>query len=152
MPIQIGNTAPAFAGKNIDGQMISLEDYRGKKSVFLVFYFADFSSVCSTQLSTYNQQLDGFQQRDSQVIAINRDSTFSHKAFCDSLGGINFPVLSDMDLSIAGDYGVNLGGGANNRAEFLIDKGGIIRWMNVEDSPGNNTPTMNDIFGAVDQL
>lgn len=152
MSLKVGDKAPTFSGKDTDGQPISLADYRDKKNVFVVFYFADFSSVCSTQLTSYNRKMDDFRSRDAAVVAINRDSSFSHKAFCDSLGGIDFPVLSDLDLKIAQDYGVDLGNGTNNRAEFIIDKSGTIRWMNSEKSPGDDTPTMEDIFSALDKL
>ncbi len=152
MSVSIGDKAPNFASKNIDDQQVSLAEHRGKSNVFVVFYFADFSSVCSDQLTTYNQHLDGFRERETQVIAVSRDSSWSHKAFCESLGGIDFPVLSDMNLKIAGDYGVSLESGANDRAEFLVDKEGIIRWTNIEETPGNDTPTMDDIFGAIDRL
>ena len=152
MSIEIGAVAPGFSGKNVDDKVVSLSDFRGQKNVFVVFYFADFSPVCSTQLTNYHRDLDGFASRDTQIIAINRDSGWSHKAFCESLGGIDFPVLSDMDLKIASDYGISLGGGANNRAEFLVDKAGVIRWLNVEESPGNNTPTTDEIFKAIDNI
>ncbi len=152
MSLEIGAAAPGFSGNNVDDQVVSLSDFRGRKNVFVVFYFADFSPVCSTQLTNYHKELDGFASRDTQVIAISRDSGWSHKAFCDSLGGIDYPVLSDLDLKIASDYGINLSSGANNRAEFLVDKEGIIRWMNVEETPGNDTPTMDDIFKAIDNI
>ncbi len=152
MSVSIGDKAPNFAATSINDRQVSLADYQGKSNVFVVFYFADFSSVCSDQLSTYNKHLDGFRERETQVIAVSRDSSFSHKAFCESLGGIDFPVLSDMNLKIAGDYGVSLESGANDRAEFLVDKEGIIRWTNIEETPGNDTPTMDDIFGAIENL
>ncbi|MFB0517390.1 MAG: redoxin domain-containing protein [Candidatus Neomarinimicrobiota bacterium] len=150
MPLKIGDKAPDFSGKSIADQIISLEDYRGKKHVFLVFYPLAFSPVCSVQLPTYNRHLDGFKSRDTGVIAVSVDSAWSQKAFCDSLGGIDFPVLSDMKLEIAGRYGVALPEGFSTRAEFLIDKQGIIRWLNIEKNPGDDTPTMEDIFNAID--
>jgi len=152
MPLQIGDKAPAFSGKSVDDQVISLEDYRRKKNLFLVFYPLAFSPVCSVQLPTYNRNLDGFRSRDTEVIAVSVDSAWSQKAFCDTLGGIDFPLLSDMKLEIAEKYGVALPEGFSTRAEFLIDKNGIIRWLNIEKSPGDDTPTMEDIFSAIDNL
>jgi len=120
--------------------------------LFLVFYPKAFSSVCSVQLPTYNKNLEGFHSRNTDVVAVSVDNSFSQKAFCDSLGGIEYDVLSDMQLEIAKKYGVDLPGGFANRAEFLIDTEGIIRWLNIEDSAGDDTPTMDDIFGAIDAL
>ncbi len=152
MALKIGDQAPDFSGQSHKDQDISPQDYRGKKNVFLVFYPLAFSPVCSVQLPTYNRSLDGFQSRDTEVIAVSVDSGWSQKAFCDSLGGIDYPVLSDMQLDIANKYGVALPNGFANRAEFLIDKEGVIRWLNIEASPGDNTPTVDDIFNAIDNL
>ncbi|UCH10438.1 MAG: redoxin domain-containing protein [Fidelibacterota bacterium] len=152
MSLKVGDKAPAFSGVDFKDQTIALANHHGRKNVFLVFYPKAFSSVCSVQLSSYNQHLDGFKQRATEVIAISVDNAFSQQAFCDSLGGIEFPVLSDMTLDIARSYGVALPGGFANRAEFLIDQAGVIRWLNVEQSPGDNTPTMDDIFKAIDKL
>jgi len=152
MSLQIGDKAPAFSSKSVDDQVIFLEDYRRKKNLFLVFYPLAFSPVCSVQLPTYNRNLDGFKSRDTEVIAVSVDSAWSQKAFCDTLGGIDFPLLSDMKLEIAEKYGVALPEGFSTRAEFLIDKNGIIRWLNIEKSPGDDTPTMEDIFSAIDNL
>jgi peroxiredoxin (alkyl hydroperoxide reductase subunit C) len=152
MSLKVGDKAPQFTGVDLKDQAITSADYHGRKAIFLVFYPKAFSSVCSVQLPRYNQNLGGFKQRDTEVIAISVDNAFSQQAFCDSLGGIDFPVLSDMTLDIARSYGIALPGGFANRAEFLIDKEGFIRWLNVEESPGDDTPTMDDIFEAIDSL
>ena len=152
MPLKVGDKAPAFSGQDVNKQTVSLDDYLAEKHVFLVFYPSAFSPVCSIQLSNYNRNLDGFQNRNTEVITISVDSTWSQKAFCDTLGGIDFPMISDMKLEIAGKYGVALPGGLSTRAEFLIDKDGIIRWLNIEESPGDDTPTIEEIFDAIDQL
>jgi len=152
MALKVGDSAPAFTAKDTDGNEISLESYRGKKNVFLVFYPLAFSPVCSVQLPRYNQHLDGFKERDTEVIAISVDSSFSQKAFCDTLGGLNFPLVSDLDLGIARQYGVALDTGFTTRAEFAIDKEGAVKWLNIEDEAGNDTPSMEDIFAALDKL
>lgn len=152
MSLNIGDQAPAFSSKDTNDKLVALADYRDKQNVFVVFYYADFSSVCSLQLAMYNKNMDGFKSRNTAVVAINRDSSFSHKAFCESLGGIDFPVLSDIDFKMAKDYGVDLGNGTSDRAEFIIDKSGALRWINVENSPGEDTATMDDIFSALDAL
>lgn len=152
MSLKVGDKAPRFTGQDADKKTISLEDYRGAQNIFLVFYPLAFSSVCSVQLPNYNRNLEGFHSRDTEVIAISADSALSQHAFCDSLGGIDFPMLSDRKLEIAELYGVALPDGFTNRAEFLIDKDGVLRWMNVEQSPGDDTPSIDDIFTAIDSL
>ena len=69
MTLNIGDKAPDFAGKALDGSDISLGDFKGKQNLFLVFYAKAFSGVCATQLPRYNANLDGFKQRNTQVVA-----------------------------------------------------------------------------------
>ena len=152
MSLKIGEPAPRFHGPDLDKNTISLDDYLGRKNVFVVFYPLAFSSVCSVQLHNYNRNLEGFRGRDTEVIAVSADSSLSQTAFCDSLGGIEFPMLSDRKLEIASLFGVALPDGFTTRAEFLIDKEGVLRWQNIEQSPGDDTPTIDDIFNAIDSL
>ncbi len=152
MSLQLGDKAPAFSGPNVEGKEVSSDSYLGRRNLFLVFYPKAFSPVCSVQLPTYNRNLEGFHSRNTDVVAVSVDNSFSQKAFCDSLGGIKFDVLSDMQLETAKKIGVDLPGGFTTRAEFLIDSAGIIRWLNIEASAGDDTPTMDDIFGAIDAL
>jgi len=152
MSLKVGDKAPLFTGKNLEGEEVSLDQYSGRQNVFLVFYPLAFSPVCSVQLPTYNRNLEGFRSRNTDVIAVSVDNSFSQKAFCDSLGGIDFPVISDLDLGIAKQYDVALPGGFSTRAEFLIAKDGVIRWLNVEKNPGDDTPTMDEIFTAIEAV
>ncbi len=152
MALNIGDNAPNFSGTKLDGEAISLADYKGKKNVFLVFYPKAFSGVCATQLPRYNANLDGFASRDTEVVAVSVDNAFSQQAFCDSMDGINFPMVSDMTLDIADAYGVKLDGHLAMRSEFAIDKEGVLRWINIEKSAGDDTPTMDDIFAALGAL
>ena len=152
MSLKVGDKVPRFTGQDAGKKTISLGDYHGTKNIFLVFYPLAFSSVCSVQLPNYNRNLEGFRQRDTEVIAVSADSGLSQRAFCDSLGGIDFPMLSDRKLEIAKLYGVALPDGFSTRAEFLIDKEGVLRWMNVEKSPGDDTPSIDDIFNVIDSL
>lgn len=152
MSINIGDQAPQFSGTDLKGNAVELSDYSGGRNVFLVFYPKAFSGVCATQLPRYNSNLDGFRTRNAEVIAISVDNAFSQEAFCDSMGGIEFPMLSDMTLEIADAYGVKVSGHIAMRSEFLIDKEGKVRWINIEASAGDDTPTMDDIFGAIDAL
>lgn len=152
MAVQVGDTAPAFSANNRDNQPVSLSEYHGKKNVFLVFFPFAFSGVCSIQLPRYNSLLADFDSRDTEVIAVSADSGLSQNAWCESLGGITFPMLSDQDLAIAKAYDMALPGGHAGRGEFLIDKGGSIRWINIEDALGNDTPSMDDIFSAIDAI
>ena len=152
MALNIGDQAPDFSGKTLDGKDLSLADYRGQKNVFVVFYPAAFSGVCSAQLPRYNQNYDGFKERNTEIVAISADNGFSQQAFCDALGGLDYPMLSDKLLTTADQYGVKQDAGIAMRSEFAIDQEGVIRWLNIEASAGDDTPTMDDIFSALDAL
>ncbi len=150
--LNIGDIAPDFTLKGTGDTEITLSDYQGVKNVMLVFYPLDFSPVCSVQIPDYNESLDRLVGTGTAVIAVNRDSLFSHDAWSEHLGGIKFPLLSDMDLSVAKRFGVAKPEGFTERALFLIDKDGKIAFKNVEDSPADNTITVDQIVAELEKL
>jgi peroxiredoxin len=88
-----GTPAPDFSLRNQDGERVSLSDFRGRK-VVLAFYPADFSPVCTDQLSVYQEVLPQIREQGAELIGITVDSTWAHKAFQDKLG-IEIPLLAD---------------------------------------------------------
>ena len=70
--IQPGSSAPDFSLRDQDGREVSLADFRGQ-TVVLVFYPADFSPVCSDQLSIYQEVLDPLEERGAKVQPGTRD-------------------------------------------------------------------------------
>jgi peroxiredoxin len=128
-----------------------LRDYRGSP-VILVFYPADFSPVCGDQLVLYNEVLPLFEQHGAQVLAISVDGKWCHSAFAESRS-LRFPLLSDFQPrgAIAQAYGVyDAENGVSQRALFVIDGEGIIRW-NYVSPPGVN-PGADGILGALESL
>ena len=150
--LKIGDMAPDFTLKGTGDTEITLSDHRGDKNVMLVFYPLDFSPTCSVQIPDYNESLDKLTGTGTAVIAVNRESLYTHAAWSEHLGGVKFPLLSDMDLSVAKKYGVAKPQGFTERALFLIDKDGKIAFKNVEDSPADNTITVNQIIAELEKL
>lgn len=152
---ELGSTAPDFSlsgATNQDDTEVTLEDYRGKKLVIL-FYPLDFSPVCSEQVPDFNENLDAIRSKGAEVIAINRDSTFAHKAWSESLGGIGFPLLSDMNLEVSKQYGMALEEvGITTRGVFIVDTSGKIAFKHVEDAPPDNTLTADQVLSELDNL
>ena len=151
----VGSAAPDFTlqgAVNQEDVEVSLSDYAGKNLVVL-FYPLAFSPVCAEQVPDFNEQLDAIQSRGAEVIAINRDSTFAHKAWSKELGGVDFPLLADMNLEVSKEFGMALEAvGITTRGVFIIDKGGNIAFKHVEAAPPDNTLTAEQVLGELDKL
>ena len=137
MPIETGAQAPGFTLKDQNNQAVSLADFRGEKHVLLVFYPFAFTGTCEGELCGIRDNLDAFQTDDVQVLSVSVDSPFAHKVWAQR-EGFEFPLLSDFwpHGSIARLYGVfNEEKGMANRGTFVIDKGGVIRFSEM-NPPG----------------
>ncbi len=152
---ELGSAAPDFSltgATNQNDTEVTLGDFEGKKLVIL-FYPLDFSPVCSEQVPDFNDNLDAIRAKGADVIAINRDSTFAHKAWSESLGGIGFPLLSDMNLEVSKKYGMALDEvGITTRGVFIVDGSGKIAFKHVEDAPPDNTLTAEQVLDELDNL
>ena len=134
-PLAVGDTAPDFTLKDQNGQDTSLSQFRGDKSVILVFYPFAFSGICTGELCQIRDDLGAFVGDDVQVLALSCDHMFSQRAWADKEGYF-FPLLSDFwpHGAVAQAYGVfNERAGAALRGTFLVDPGGDIRWSLVND-------------------
>ena len=99
------------------------------------------------------KKVDEIRAKNAEVIAINRDSAFAHKAWNDSLGGVKFPLLSDMNLEVSKKFGMALEEvGITNRGVIVIDKAGNIAFKHVEDAPPDNTLAVNQVLSELDKL
>ncbi len=151
----VGSAAPDFTlqgAVNQEDVEVSLGDYSGKNLVVL-FYPLAFSPVCAEQVPDFNEQLSAIQAKGAEVIAINRDSTFAHKAWSEVLGGVDFPLLADMNLEVSKEFGMALEEvGITTRGVFIIDKSGNIAFKHVEAAPPDNTLTAEQVLGELDKL
>ena len=151
--LKIGDVAPDFALPAQDGKKTRLSDYKGKKNVMLAFYPQDFTPVCSHQLPSYSKQVDRFEKLNTQVLAIGVASIPVHIAWIDSLGGLNYPLLADWVpyAEVSKKYDAFIPRiGFGKRAIFIIDKEGIIRYIDVHDI--NKRPPLEDLFGELEKL
>ena len=146
-----GAAAPDFSLPASNGETISLSDFQGRP-VVLVFYPADETSVCSSQLALYNEARHLFEEYDAQLLGISVDSVASHRAFAESLN-LSFPLLADDDPTgqVAGRYGVfNSEDGVSERALFVVDPQGVIEWSYV--SPRKENPGAHGILNALESI
>lgn len=150
-PLTVGKAAPDFALESDSGDSIALSDMRGRP-VVLVFYPADNSSVCSSQLALYSEAYHMFEEYDAQLLAISVDDRRSHEGFAKSLR-LRFPLLSDDDPigEIAKAYGVyDEADQVAERALFVLDANGDISWHHV--SPRGTNPGANGILEVLESL
>lgn len=141
----VGKQAPDFivkaAHKNMIVDNFSLQQFRGK-NVILFFYPLDFTFVCPTELHAFQEKIEEFVKRDTEVIACSVDSAFTHLAWLNTpkakggIQGIEYPLIADLTKTMAQSYGVlNEEEGIAYRGLFLIDSDGIVRHQVVNDLP-----------------
>jgi mycoredoxin-dependent peroxiredoxin len=136
MPIEVGQKAPEFTLKSQEQKEVSLKDFRGK-NVVLAFYPLDFSPVCSKEHACFHDDFSQFKGLNAQVLGISVDSAWAHKAFAEKLG-IQYPLLADFHPkgAVAKQFGLYLEDkGITNRATVIIDKEGVVRYVQVYDIP-----------------
>lgn len=160
METLVGKKAPIFSAKAVingsefvDGY--SLDQFIGNKEVIFFFYPLDFTFVCPTELIAFQDKLSEFEKRGVAVVACSVDSKYSHWAWLNTekkhggIKGVTYPLVADLDKTIAYNYGVLAGdysydengelmyGGVPQayRGLFLIDKKGIVRHMVINDMP-----------------
>jgi peroxiredoxin len=148
--IEAGSPAPEFTLRDQDGNNVSLADYHGR-TVVLVFYPADFSRVCTDQLSVYQEVLPQFEEAGAQLVGISVDGAFCHKAFQEHQG-LTIPLLADFHPKgeVAKAYGVwSEEHGVAGRALVMVGPDGVVQWSYM--SPPLEVPGANLIFDALEQ-
>jgi peroxiredoxin len=146
-----GTRAPDFTLPSTKDQSLSPAQFRGRP-VVLVFYPEDWSPVCSDQLALYQELLPEFQRYDAELLGISVDGIWSHLAFAKDRN-LHFPLLSDFEPKgeVARAYGVyRSSDGTSERALFVIDAEGIVRWSYV--SPVGINPGADGILRALEDL
>ena len=156
----IGKKAPDFTAKAaVKTEVVNdfkLSDHRGKY-VVLFFYPLDFTFVCPTELHAFQEKLDAFKQRNTEVIAVSTDSHFSHLAWLNTpksqggIQGVEYPLVSDFNKTISRDFDVLLEDqGVALRGLFLIDKEGVVHHATLNNLPlGRN---VDEVLRMVDAL
>jgi peroxiredoxin (alkyl hydroperoxide reductase subunit C) len=126
------------------------------KYVVLFFYPLDFTFVCPTEILAFDEKLAEFKKRDAEVVGVSVDSHYTHAAWKRTdvdeggIGPIRFPLVSDLDKSIARNYGVLLDDQVALRGLFLIDREGVVRHALINDLPlGRN---VNEAMRTLDAL
>ena len=149
--LSAGTTAPDFTLRSTPDRTVALSQLRGRP-VVLAFYPADWSPVCGDQMALYNEILPEFAEHGAHVLGISVDGVWCHKAFTEARK-LHFDLLADFEPkgAVSQAYGAyRAADGISERALFVIDADGIIRWSYL--SPVGVNPGADGILKALESL
>lgn len=159
--VDVGDEAPDFELAGTDGLNFKLSERRGH-NVVLAFYPGDATTVCTAQFCSYRDKADRLAELDAQVVGISPQSVDSHERWTEEQE-IQLPLLADEDLAVSKLYGVTgwigplakltqlehaPGGRYIQRALFIVDREGIVRYRHVSRT-GARFQTVDDIERAL---
>lgn len=152
LKVKVGDAAPDFTLKAVSGKSVSLRDYYGKKNVVISFVPAAWTPVCSDQWPGYNIIKDLFDMNDAVLLGITVDNIPTLYSWIQQMGDLWFDVLSDFwpHGAVADRFGVLRSDGVTERAIFIIDKKGIIRYIDVHNI--NQRPPLETIIREMEKL
>ena len=152
LKVKVGQKAPDFKLKAVSGKVISLKDYYGKKNVVISFVPAAWTPVCSDQWPGYNIVQDIFESHDSIMLGITVDNIPTLFSWTNQMGKLWFEVLSDFwpHGAVAKKFGVLRSDGVAERALFVIDKKGVIRYIDVHNI--NQRPPLEALVRELEKL
>jgi len=150
--LKVGDVAPDFRLPSVTGEKVSLSQFRDKKNVVLSFVPAAWTPVCSDQWPGYNIVKDIFDEHDTILLGITVDNIPTLHSWINQMGQLWFPVLSDFwpHGHVAGMYGILRSDGMAERALFVIDKKGVIRYIDVHDI--NQRPSLEVLVQELEKL
>ena len=105
--LEVGSEAPDFTLLEAPGKNVTLSEEIQKGPVVLVFYPADFTSVCQEELCRFRDVLADYNNMGANVLGISVDGIFSHKAFKEAIS-IEYPLLSDWNKTVIKDIKINV--------------------------------------------
>ena len=152
LKVKVGEKATDFTLPSVSGEKISLNQFKGKKNVVISFVPAAWTPVCSDQWPGYNIVKEIFDKNDAILLGITVDNIPTLFAWTNQMGELWFPVLSDFwpHGRVADMFGVLRSSGVSERALFVIDKEGIIRYAHVGDI--NKRPDLKVLVTELEKL
>jgi peroxiredoxin len=153
--LEVGNEAPDFTLLEAPGKSVTLSEEVQKGPVVLVFYPADFTSVCQEELCRFRDVLADYNSMGANVLGISVDGIFSHKAFKEA-NGIEYPLLSDWEKTVIRDYDIvhdDFVGMKEvaKRSVFVVDTDRTVVYVWVSEDPGK-LPPFDEVKMAVTKL
>ena len=148
---QVGDTAPDFTAASTSGSDVALSSFAGKRNVLLAFFPLAFTGTCTKELVCFTEDFDQFATKGVEILPISVDSIPSLREFKNKLH-VKTDLLSDFKREISRAYGVlNEDRFYSNRAYFLIDKTGTVRWAHVESNNSERREN-TEVLAAIELL
>lgn len=157
----VQKNAPDFKTEALIGEdfkELTLSDFKGKW-LCLFFYPLDFTFVCPTEITAFNDAAKSFKEANCEIVGCSVDSKFSHLAWAKTprkeggLGKLQIPILADITKKVGADYGVLLDSGITLRGLFLINPQGVIQYELVHDlGIGRNVDEVLRVLKALQQV
>lgn len=134
MSLRVGQPAPDFTLQSHTDKEARLSALRGKWVVFFT-YPLDFTFVCPTEVTEFSRRYSEFKEKNCEVLGCSIDSIYTHKAWVEKMGGLNYQLLSDINKEVGRRYGVLIEDkGFHLRGTFIIDPEGVLRYQLVHDN------------------
>jgi peroxiredoxin len=147
----VGTKAPDFTLPSTSGQSVTLSSFAGHNPVLIAFFPLAFTSTCTAELCDFTEDYDRFAEKGVVVLPISVDSVPTLKEF-KAKHQMKTDLLSDFKRDAGPRYGVMWQDAFfTNRAYFLVDRHGVIRWEHVEEVPGHKRDD-DEILAAIDAL
>ncbi len=152
LTLKVGDRAPDFTLPAVSGEKVTLSQYLGKNNVVISFVPAAWTPICSEQWPDYIISKGLFDRNDAVLLGVTVDNIPTLFAWTNQMGKPWFPVLSDFypHGKVANLYGVLRSSGTTERALFVIDKQGVIRYIDVHDI--NKLPQMEHLMTELQKL
>ncbi len=140
---EVGQTAPDFVLYDADKKLRHLSDFLvPSHRTILAFFPGAFTGVCTKEMCTFRDMFQDLQRMNGELVGISVDAPWAQKAFAEK-NGLTFPLLCDFSRQVVARYGVGwkgLGGvegyDSSNRAIFVLDDAGVVRFKWVAPEPG----------------
>lgn len=153
--LQVGQNAPDFTLFNAEKESITLSQFKGR-NVVLLFFPQAFTSVCTKELCDMRDNLQVYNNLNAEVIAISVDSVFT-LAKWKEMEGYNFQMVSDFNKDVSKAYDTMYETfafgmiGVSKRSAFVIDKEGVLRYVEVLENAGEE-PSFENILSTLSAL
>jgi len=151
-PLKVGDKAPDFELKASGNRTVRLYDLlKEGKPVVLAFFPAAWSSVCSEEMSVFQEVQDEFKRLNARLLGISVDNAYTLDAWAGAKG-LAFPLLADFHPQgdVGEKYGIRMDNGTEGRALFIVDTDGVIRYSYL--SPPAKNPGAAGVLDALEKM
>jgi len=146
--VEKGALAPGFSLGATGGRTVSLADYRGKKFVILYFFGSASEAADALEARQFRDDYPELSRKEAEVIGVAAEPVAALDQFA-RRESLPFPLASDPDGAAARAYGVAVHGGRSVRATFVMDKEGVVRYVNYRVMLATQLVELNQVLNTL---